>query len=78
MTQITKIKNVDHVLKVLTYVRTPPEEPRVLKKQKRVLEALKRLGKPKDVAQMVVFLCSNNADWITGQVLSINGGFCMV
>ena len=38
----------------------------------------KWVGKPKDVAPMVAFLCSNNADWITGQVFSINGGFCMV
>ena len=39
---------------------------------------LKRIGKADDVAPMVSFLCSNNASWITGQVISINGGFCMV
>lgn len=39
---------------------------------------LKRIGKPEDVAPMVTFLCSERAAWITGQVISVNGGFCMV
>ncbi len=39
---------------------------------------IKRLGETSDVAPMVSFLCSKNANWITGQVFSINGGFCMV
>ena len=39
---------------------------------------LKRIGEADDVAPMVTFLCSSNANWITGQVISINGGFCMV
>lgn len=32
------------------------------------------LGTPKDVADSVVFLCSDKAKFITGQVLSVNGG----
>jgi len=39
---------------------------------------LRRIGKPDDVAPAVVFLASDEAAWITGQVLSVNGGFCMV
>lgn len=39
---------------------------------------LRRIGKPTDVAPTVVFLASEGAGWITGQVLSVNGGFCMV
>jgi NAD(P)-dependent dehydrogenase (short-subunit alcohol dehydrogenase family) len=38
----------------------------------------RRLGKPEDIAPMVAFLASPAAGWITGQVLSINGGFAMV
>lgn len=38
---------------------------------------LRRIGKPGDVAPMVAFLASDAAAWITGQVLSINGGFSM-
>lgn len=40
--------------------------------------AVKRLGKPADVAPTVTFLASDEAAWITGQVLSVNGGFCMI
>ena len=38
---------------------------------------LKRLGKPEDVAQLVGFLASENADYITGQVLHVDGGLVM-
>ncbi|HUZ74563.1 MAG TPA: SDR family oxidoreductase [Stellaceae bacterium] len=41
------------------------------------LYPLRRLGREDDVAPMVVFLAGAGADWITGQVLSINGGFSM-
>ncbi len=33
------------------------------------------LGKPQDIASMVSFLASENARFITGQVISVNGGF---
>ncbi|SDU07743.1 3-oxoacyl-[acyl-carrier-protein] reductase [Desulfobacula phenolica] len=33
-----------------------------------------RLGKPEEVAAAVVFLCSKDAGYITGQVIGINGG----
>ena len=33
-----------------------------------------RLGKPEEVAAAVLFLCSNDAGYITGQVIGINGG----
>ncbi|QQR49247.1 3-oxoacyl-ACP reductase FabG [bacterium] len=35
---------------------------------------LKRFGTVDDVAQMVLFLTSGKADYVTGQVLSVNGG----
>ncbi len=38
---------------------------------------LGRLGTPKDVAAAVAFLCSDMANYITGQVLRINGGLYM-
>ena len=37
---------------------------------------LGRLGTPEDVAKAVSFLASYNADFITGQVLGVDGGFC--
>ncbi len=36
---------------------------------------LNKLGLPEDVANTVSFLASSKADFITGQVLSVNGGF---
>lgn len=36
--------------------------------------ALKRLGKPEDIAHGVLFFASDFANWITGQVISIDGG----
>src|SRR5687767_8912840 len=38
---------------------------------------LERLGKPDDIASMVVFLASDHAAYITGQVLVVDGGMVM-
>ena len=38
---------------------------------------LKRAGKPADVANVVYFFCSPEADYVTGQVLNCDGGFLM-
>jgi 3-oxoacyl-[acyl-carrier protein] reductase len=36
-----------------------------------------RIGKPEEVAAIVEFLCSENAAYIVGQVISVNGGLYM-
>ena len=36
---------------------------------------VRRLGQPKDVADLAAFLCSEHAGFITGAVVDINGGF---
>ena len=36
---------------------------------------LERIGAPEDVARAIRYLCSEDADFVTGQVLSVNGGF---
>ena len=38
------------------------------------LVPMKRFGKPEEVAELVGFLCSDKASYITGEVISINGG----
>lgn len=34
-----------------------------------------RIGEPEDAARLVAFLCSEKAEWITGQVIHSEGGF---
>ena len=36
---------------------------------------LGRLGRPEDIAPMIAFLASSQASWITGQAISVSGGF---
>ncbi|MDO4549573.1 MAG: SDR family oxidoreductase [Clostridia bacterium] len=36
-----------------------------------------RIGKPREVAEAIEFLCSERASFITGQCLSVDGGFAM-
>jgi len=45
-----------------------------LEKQIEESYPLRRMGRPEDIAQAVVFLASAQADWITGQVLQVGGG----
>lgn len=35
---------------------------------------LGRVGEPEDIAAMVVFLCSDQASWLSGQLISVDGG----
>lgn len=38
---------------------------------------MQRMGTPEDVAKVVAFLCSSDADYITGQVIAVDGGLTM-
>lgn len=39
---------------------------------------IRRLGKPEDVAPLVAFLASDLAGWVTGQTISVSGGYATV
>ena len=39
---------------------------------------MKKLGNPDDIARAVGFLCSENAEYITGQTLHVNGGLALI
>ncbi len=38
---------------------------------------LKRLGRPEDIGNAVLFLVSRAADWITGETLTVDGGYLL-
>lgn len=47
------------------------------KKELKEQTPLNRLGTPQDVANAVYFLASDNATFITGQVITVDGGFAL-
>ncbi|MEW6557601.1 MAG: 3-oxoacyl-[acyl-carrier-protein] reductase [Elusimicrobiota bacterium] len=47
------------------------------KKKLTDLIPLLRLGEPQDVANVVAFLCSDESSYITGEIISVNGGMYM-
>jgi len=47
------------------------------KKKLTDLIPLARLGEPQDVANIVAFLCTDESSYITGEVISVNGGMYM-
>jgi len=61
------------------WIRTAMTEalPEGMGEQVQKQTALGRLGEPEDVAGVVAFLCSDAADYITGQVLVVDGGLVM-
>jgi 3-oxoacyl-[acyl-carrier protein] reductase len=42
------------------------------------LHPLQRIGTANELANMVVFLLSENASWITGQVMRMDGGLSSI
>lgn len=39
------------------------------------MNSFNRLGEPQDIADVIELLVSDNAHWITGQIIRVNGGF---
>jgi len=60
-------------------IRTPgveryfEQQPEIAKQLQRN-SVFNRLGEPEEIAEAVVFLCSDRASFITGQLLSVDGG----
>lgn len=54
------------------------EEAETIKNREASLIPLRRRGRPEDVARWIVALADAEADWITGQILGVDGGFPLV
>lgn len=61
------------------FIETPMTSSLSEEQQKNIISnvPLKRMGTPKEVASGVLFLASDEASYITGQTLHINGGLLM-
>jgi 3-oxoacyl-[acyl-carrier protein] reductase len=61
------------------YIQTDMTEKLTDEQRQKLLQNIPmgRMGTPKDVAKVVAFLCSGDADYITGQVISVDGGMAM-
>jgi 3-oxoacyl-[acyl-carrier protein] reductase len=58
------------------FIETPMTDvlPDKVKEELKMRIPLGRMGSPKDVAAAIVFLASNEAGYVTGHVLNVNGG----
>jgi NAD(P)-dependent dehydrogenase (short-subunit alcohol dehydrogenase family) len=50
--------------------KIPPEPLKEYERQ----HLAPRLGRPEDIANVAAFLASDEAEWITGQVIRVDGG----
>ena len=64
----------------LGLVETPHDKEWVDANREKLVKLypVRRLGLPEDVAPMVTLLASPQSGWITGQVISVSGGYSMV
>jgi len=62
------------------YIRTPMTEPMTQERSAAVLAQTpaKRLGDPQEIAEMVVWLCSERASYVTGAAYNVDGGWMAV
>jgi NAD(P)-dependent dehydrogenase (short-subunit alcohol dehydrogenase family) len=50
------------------------EDPAVLEQVLGNAQTIPRVGKPEDIANMVLFLASDESQWVTGQAMIVDGG----
>jgi len=51
------------------------EQAEAVKEQEKELIPLKRRGVPEDISRWIVWLSDPSIDWVTGQVIGVDGGF---
>ena len=52
---------------------SPPDPAR--RREYEAIHPLGRLGRPEDIANAILFLASDEAAWITGEILYVDGGY---
>jgi NAD(P)-dependent dehydrogenase (short-subunit alcohol dehydrogenase family) len=59
------------------YIRTPMTEPSMRLRGEAILAQtpLKRMGNPEEIAEMVVWLCSDRASYVSGAAYNVDGGW---
>ena len=84
---LTKIIAMEHAAYGVTanciapgFIKTGMTSTLSNKQQEAILTRvpMKRMGRPEEIAKAVVYLASEEAGYITGETLHINGGMCMV
>jgi NAD(P)-dependent dehydrogenase (short-subunit alcohol dehydrogenase family) len=48
-----------------------------LEKMMKTYVPMQRLGRPEEIADAVLWLCSSSASYVTGQSISVDGGYVM-
>jgi len=71
---LTRTDGVQHRLEQLAHERSTDPDEIARRMMQRQPIAMGRLGEPAEVAAAVVFLCSQQAAWITGADLLVDGG----
>lgn len=61
------------LIKTPMTISNPEEEEAYLKFVKK-LTPMERIGKPEEVAEVVLWLCSSKASFVTGEIIKIDGG----
>jgi NAD(P)-dependent dehydrogenase (short-subunit alcohol dehydrogenase family) len=81
---LTKAAAIDHAADHIRvnavcpgYIETPMTEDTMRRRGERVIArtALGRMGKPEEIAEAVVWLCSDRASFVTGSAWTVDGGY---
>ena len=62
------------IITQLTYSRRSPEEVERFIENRKKSAVIGRIGKPEDIANLALFLASDESNFITGQIICANGG----
>jgi len=63
---------------MMAWAASQSPNPEAVYEEVNQMHLLKRIGKPDEVAALILFLCSDEAGFITGQAFRIDGGLGIV